>query len=257
MLLAISAFNKITPTTTRPIQADWCRSAALAFSSGQVIDPPEFKQAEQCDEITLTLTQLAIPYQEAETELPKGSFFVENAFTDPVHQQFALKTTMASVICYLVYTAMDWQDIHTAMITCYVAALGSTGETVHKLALRIVGCLIGALLGMLSLIFIVPFMSDIGQLMVLVFTALMLSAWVSSGSERIAYAGIQMGLLLVSFLVVLAIPFIMYASHNKAAGTKIIVLIPIKSNTAPDGHFFIQPKVRSPHHIIVGINKIH
>lgn len=65
------------------------------------------------------------------------------------------------------------------------------------------------------------------------------------------------GLLLVSFLVVLAIPFIMYASHNKAAGTKDIVLIPIKSNTAPDGHFFIHPKVRSPHHIIVGSNKIH
>ncbi len=49
-------------------------------------------------------------------------------------------------------------------------------------------------MGVLSLIFIVPSLSDIGQLMALVFGALLLSAWVSSGNERIAYAGIQIGL---------------------------------------------------------------
>lgn len=65
------------------------------------------------------------------------------------------------------------------------------------------------------------------------------------------------GLLLVCFLIVLIIPFIIYALHNKASGAKNIMLIPIKTDTAPDGHFFIHPKARSPHHIIVGGKKIH
>ena len=194
LLLAISALNKTVPALTRPELADWCSSAAEAITTGQVVEPPAFNQSGKNDEVTHALVQLATPDNAVETSAPKASFLAADAFTNPVHQQFALKTTAASVICYLVYTALDWQDIHTAMITCYVAALGTAGETVHKLTLRIVGCLIGALMGVLSLIFIVPSLSDIGQLMALVLGALLLSAWVSSGNERIAYAGIQIGL---------------------------------------------------------------
>lgn len=194
LLLAISAVNKTVPALTRPELAAWCSSAAEAITAGRVIEPPAFNQSGKNDEVTRALVQLATPDNAVDTSAPKASFLAADAFTNPVHQQFAIKTTAASVICYLVYTALDWQDIHTAMITCYVAALGTAGETVHKLTLRIVGCLIGALMGVLSLIFIVPSLSDIGQLMVLVFGALLLSAWVSSGNERIAYAGIQIGL---------------------------------------------------------------
>ncbi|MNG78739.1 Multidrug resistance protein MdtO [compost metagenome] len=194
LLLAISALNKTVPALTRPELADWCSSAAEAITAGRVIEPPAFNQSGKNDEVTRALVQLATPDNAVDTSAPKASFLAADAFTNPVHQQFAIKTTAASVICYLVYTALDWQDIHTAMITCYVAALGTAGETVHKLTLRIVGCLIGALMGVLSLIFIVPSLSDIGQLMALVFGALLLSAWVSSGNERIAYAGIQIGL---------------------------------------------------------------
>ncbi|HHQ6557592.1 TPA: FUSC family protein [Serratia fonticola] len=194
LLLAISALNKTVPALTRPELADWCSSAAVAITAGRVVEPPAFNQSGKNDEVTHALVQLATPDNAVDTSAPKASFLAADAFTNPVHQQFALKTTAASVICYLAYTALDWQDIHTAMITCYVAALGTAGETVHKLTLRIVGCLIGALMGVLSLIFIVPSLSDIGQLMALVFGALLLSAWVSSGNERIAYAGIQIGL---------------------------------------------------------------
>lgn len=48
--------------------------------------------------------------------------------------------------------------------------------------------------GVLSIIFIIPHMSDIGQLMALVFGCILVAAWVSCGSERIAYAGVQVGL---------------------------------------------------------------
>lgn len=117
-----------------------------------------------------------------------------DAFSNPIHQRYALKTSAAAVLCYLIYTSMQWDGIHTAMITCYVAALGTNGETIRKLTLRIVGCLIGAALGFFSLAFIMPHLTSIGGLMGLVFFGVLLGTWVSSGPERIYYAGVQIAL---------------------------------------------------------------
>lgn len=135
-----------------------------------------------------------------DTPVPPGpqslasGFFRADALTSPRHYRFALKTTLAASLAYIIYTALDWQDIHTAMVTCYVAALGSTGETLHKLTLRIIGCLIGAAMGVASILLLMPLMTSIGELMILVFAGTMVAGWVSSGSERIAYAGVQIGL---------------------------------------------------------------
>lgn len=124
----------------------------------------------------------------------KMPFFVEDAFTNPNHKYFAIKTTCAALICYVFYDYFAWQGIHTAMITCYVVALTSVGETVHKLTLRIIGCLIGAFIGIISLIYIIPHLSDVFSLMVLIFFCILPAAWVAAGNERISYAGVQVGL---------------------------------------------------------------
>lgn len=123
----------------------------------------------------------------------KMPFFVEDAFTNPNHKYFAIKTTCAALICYVFYDYFAWQGIHTAMITCYVVALTSV-ETVHKLTLRIIGCLIGAFIGIISLIYIIPHLSDVFSLMVLIFFCILPAAWVAAGNERISYAGVQVGL---------------------------------------------------------------
>ncbi|WP_322996900.1 FUSC family protein [Castellaniella sp.] len=126
--------------------------------------------------------------------LSHHGFFAADAWRNPLYVRYALKTTLAALICYWIYTAIQWQDIHTALITCYVGALGTTAETLHKLTLRITGCLIGAALGVASIYFFMPLMDSIGQLMVLVFLVTLLAAWVSTGSERSSYAGVQIGL---------------------------------------------------------------
>ncbi|RYC24120.1 FUSC family protein [Yersinia pseudotuberculosis] len=197
LLLVTSALPPTSPEAVRLELAAYCSDAAQAIASGDLAAPPHFAiedTSDEINEIRNALIALANTDNGQDLDAPKSSFFAADALTNPVHQQFALKTTAAALICYLIYTALDWQDIHTAMITCYVAALGTTGETVHKLVLRIIGCLIGALMGVLSIIFIIPHMSDIGQLMALVFGCILVAAWVACGSERIAYAGVQVGL---------------------------------------------------------------
>ncbi|CNL83823.1 FUSC family protein [Yersinia aleksiciae] len=197
LLLATSALLPTSPESERLALAAYCSEAAQTIAERQLVVPPHFtikNTGGEIEEIRNALIALANAENGPDPEAPKSSFFAADALTNPVHQRFALKTTAAALICYLIYTALDWQDIHTAMITCYVAALGTTGETVHKLVLRIIGCLIGALMGVLAIIFIIPHLNDIGQLMALVFGCILIAAWVSCGNERIAYAGVQIGL---------------------------------------------------------------
>ena len=108
--------------------------------------------------------------------------------------RFALKTTFAAFACYFFYTSLDWFGIHTAMVTCYFVALGSVGETIHKLTLRIVGCLIGAGLGIATILFVMPYMTDIGHLALVVGAVSFFAAWIAVGSDRISYMGWQIAL---------------------------------------------------------------
>lgn len=125
---------------------------------------------------------------------PKSPFIFPDALTNPTYPRFALKTTAAALICFMAYTAIDWQGIHTAMVTCYVAALSTTAETVHKLALRITGALIGATLGVAAIFWVIPHIEGVAALMVLVFMGVLVGAWGSTGPERISYAGVQVAL---------------------------------------------------------------
>jgi multidrug resistance protein MdtO len=124
-------------------------------------------------------------------EPARGGFFDADAFTNPDHVRYALKTTIAAMFCYVLYQQLDWQGIHTCFITCYMVSLGTTAETVEKLTLRIAGCLVGALLGTAAIVFVTPALTSIDQLMALVFVGAWLAAWVATGSPRIAYAGMQ------------------------------------------------------------------
>src|SRR5699024_10695807 len=121
----------------------------------------------------------------------KEPFAQSDIWTNPQYKHHAIKGTAAATLCYMLYSIADWQGIHTAMITCYVAALGSTAETLHKLTLRIIGCLIGACLGMLTLLFLMVHITDIGSLMLLVFLVSWLCAWVFTGPVYVSDVGIQ------------------------------------------------------------------
>jgi multidrug resistance protein MdtO len=125
---------------------------------------------------------------------PKESsgFFSADAFSNPDHVYYALKTTGAAMFCYLLYSLLDWPGIHTSFITVYIVSLGTTAETVEKFTLRILGCLVGAAAGYGAIIFLIPSLTTITDLMAVVFLGALASGYVAAGSPRISYAGFQM-----------------------------------------------------------------
>ncbi|BCL74913.1 multidrug transporter subunit MdtO [Jeongeupia sp. HS-3] len=132
----------------------------------------------------------------ADTPLPaapadKGGLIVADAWTNPVYPQFALKTLLAALICYVFYTATHWQGIHTSMLTCIIVALPSLGAVAQKGLLRIGGCLVGSLLTLLATVFVIPYIDSITGLLMLSLPIIALGSWVAAGSPRSNYAGLQ------------------------------------------------------------------
>ncbi len=106
--------------------------------------------------------------------------------------RFALKVTLALMTCYLVENGLAWEGLSSSVVTCFFGALGTIGETVHKATLRIVGCLIGAALGLGSILLLMPSMTGFAQLAILFAPVAFASAWIGFGSPRIGYPGWQM-----------------------------------------------------------------
>lgn len=198
LMLAVMAFDKTLNAELRGSLAHSCKVLAQKLAAQKNHEPinatfadEDITQAREIPEILEDLAQGRDPGKQAPVSDP---FIAKDALSNPIHLHFALKTTLAAVTCYFIYSAADWQGIHTAMITCYVAALGTTGDTVHKLVLRITGCLIGAFFGLISILYLIPHMESVGSLAFMIFFFVSIAAWVSTGNERISYGGVQIAL---------------------------------------------------------------
>jgi multidrug resistance protein MdtO len=158
--------------------------------------PRETNLSPLAHDLVAAIRDAVVHFAEPDTraQAPKakeGGFLVEDAFTNPEHVQYALKTTAAAVFCYLLYSLLDWPGIHTCFITVYIVAQTTAAESVEKLTLRIIGCLIGAAAGIAAIVFLVPALTSIGGLMIAVFLGAWAGAYVAAEGPRISYAGFQ------------------------------------------------------------------
>src|SRR5215471_5834505 len=216
--LLLLAWLRVEGNDRNPLvpAADACREAERAIEDGEApsIEPVAITATGPArplaDAITHTLRAIyetlattpgrAAPKESAAAESPRR-LLAADAFTNPEYVRFALKVTLAVMVCYFVMSMTNWPGIHTCVITAFFVALGTVGDTLHKATLRFVGCLIGAGLGLGAILLLMPLMTDLGDLLLLLAPVTLVAAWVGYGSERISYAGWQIGLAF--YLVVL------------------------------------------------------
>jgi multidrug resistance protein MdtO len=114
-----------------------------------------------------------------------------DALTNPAYVRFALKVVLAVLSGYVFYNAVEWQGIHTIMLTCLIVALPSLGASTRQALLRIGGALVGSALALFMIVFVIPRIDTVTGLLLMALPVIGLGAWVAAGSERISYAGIQ------------------------------------------------------------------
>ena len=195
LLIKLAAGGDAGQPADRPDLGARCRDLAQAVEHGRQATGVERPAVQPGDALGDLVTEAEDAFASGRaTPKPKAAksgFLKPDAFSNPDHVRYALKTTLAAMACYLTYAILDWPGIHTCMITCFVGSLLTVGETNRKLVLRLSGCLIGATLGLAALVYVLPRIDGITGLLVVVAAVVLPSAWVVVGSERISYMGIQ------------------------------------------------------------------
>jgi multidrug resistance protein MdtO len=187
LTLTLDAMARILDDGGYPVDIEFEEAA-----DGEPLLPPRTAEVlAGIREALIAFAEAALDAQPHRPAKKPGGFFLPDAFTNPEHVRYALKTTAAAMFCYVLFSLLDWPGIHTSLITCYIVSLGTTAETVEKLTLRILGCLVGAASGIAAIVYLIPSVTSIGALMIVVFLGALVSAWIAAGSPRIAYAGYQ------------------------------------------------------------------
>ncbi len=174
--------------------------ARIQFVSGE--DPEgaapllgEIEQIVSLIPLVCLNPQLSDEYSPLPDHLPQSTLLASDAFTNREHVRFALKGCLAASTCYVIYNAIAWPGISTAVTTCLLTALSTIGASHQKQILRIAGAIVGGFgIGMGAQVFILPYVDSIAGFIVLFVFVTALSSWFMTSSPRLSYFGIQVAL---------------------------------------------------------------
>jgi uncharacterized membrane protein YccC len=120
---------------------------------------------------------------------------------DPALVPYCLKVGLCVVIGYVIGLVTQRADLSTILTTIIVSALPTYGASLRKAILRIVGSVVGGAISLLAIIVATPNFDSVPSYMMVTFVVLLISAYTSLSSGRVAYAGKQLG---TTFLLIYA-----------------------------------------------------
>jgi multidrug resistance protein MdtO len=182
--------------------ADVCRDFSDNFSPNEegVLPIRAYESTILLDRVERILqdilampSQRGIPTDRRMIALPskKVPYFIPGALTNKDNVAFALKLSLCATSCYILYFAVDWPGISTAVTTVFITGLSTTGAIKQKYIYRIMGAIIGGLiLGLGATAFLFSYMDSITSLVILMGAVALLSAWMAGG-RKFNYVGLQ------------------------------------------------------------------
>jgi multidrug resistance protein MdtO len=110
--------------------------------------------------------------------------------------RFALKGSLAATICYVIFQALNWPAISTCVVTALICAQSSFGAGLRKSLLRLAGAVLGGLAAVATTVVLLPNMENAAAFIVVITILFFGAAWLTVGSSRVSYIGLQVGLVL-------------------------------------------------------------
>src|SRR5262245_44924702 len=174
-----------------PAPGEW---VALAHEQNTEPPIPLLDIERTLDQIALTLPQYFAELGRSKAApAEKRSLFLPDAFDNPEYVRFAIKGTVAALICYVAFIGFDYPGIYTSVITCFVVSLSTIGASNQKGILRFGGAAVGGLMGLIALVYLFPHMDTVGGFWLVFGAGTAVAAWVNFGTPRISYGGYQVG----------------------------------------------------------------
>ena len=114
-----------------------------------------------------------------------------DCWTNPEYTIFSFKVALCAMICFVIYDALAWPGISTAVITVMVATLSSSGATNQKLLFRFLGSTLGGVVfGLGCIVFVYPYSDSIVPFLLTAAVVTFIAAWVIR-SPHYSYIGLQ------------------------------------------------------------------
>jgi len=124
-----------------------------------------------------------------------------SAPADPAAVRYCWKVALCVMAGYVIGLTAQRADLSTILTTIIVTALPTYGASLRKTILRIVGSILGGAISLLAIVLVTPNFETLPSYMLVTFIVLLISAYASLSSGRVAYAGKQIG---TTFLLVFA-----------------------------------------------------
>lgn len=119
---------------------------------------------------------------------------------DPFAFQFALKIGLATVLALLVGIVAHAPHMETVVLNPLILAQGSYGATLRKAWLRITGVMAGGAAAVFIAASVMPNTGDLGVWLMVFFFIMLPCAYVSLGTARFSYFGLQIA---ATFMIVM------------------------------------------------------
>ena len=167
-------------------------AAALTASPAFDAAPPPLADMERTLEQLSAMSRIQPGSSTAKNTGPR--LLVPDATTNPEYVQFAVKGTLAALICYVLFVGFDYPGIYTSVITVFVVSLSTIGSSNQKGLLRFGGAAVGGVMGLVALVYVFPNIDRVGGFWLVFASGTAIAAWINFGSPRISYGGYQTGL---------------------------------------------------------------
>jgi uncharacterized membrane protein YccC len=162
-----------------------------------------------------------VPVRKAPTQTMASKLFP----LDPETTKYATKLGVSIALAYVVGLTTQRGDLTVILWTVIIAGLPTYGATYRKMWLRLIGAIIGGVIGLGMIILVTPNFDTVLTYLIAFFVALTVTGYAAQSSDRINYSARQAGTTIVLVFAGLSPNEDIYAPLWRVWGTLLGIAI--------------------------------